>query len=117
MDAVATAAIRAKAFGPDDPDVATSLFNLAWLYYNQGRYADAEPLYKRAPALVELGDDRGEKIAVNVDATKLHHDPTTMTVLLVCVSTSDRSARQRNHALSAARNDPSLATVRMSPWR
>lgn len=67
--------------------------------------------------LVELGDDRGEKIAVNVDTTKLLHDPTTMTVLPVCVSTSDRRTRQRNHALSAARNDPSLATVRMSPWR
>ena len=36
--------IREKALGPDHPDVATSLNNLAALYFDQGRYADAEPL-------------------------------------------------------------------------
>ena len=36
-----------KSLGPDHPDVATSLNNLAVLYRHQGRYADAEPLYKR----------------------------------------------------------------------
>ena len=52
-------AIREKALGPDHPDVAQSLNNLALLYYHQGRYADAEPLYKRAIALNEkaLGPD------------------------------------------------------------
>jgi len=35
-----------KALGPDHPDVATSINNLAELYDNQGRYAEAEPLYK-----------------------------------------------------------------------
>ena len=35
---------REKALGPDHPDVARSLNNLAVLYYEQGRYADAEPL-------------------------------------------------------------------------
>ncbi len=34
-------------------DVATSLNNLALLYQDQGRYADAEPLYKRALAIAE----------------------------------------------------------------
>ena len=45
--------------GPDHPDVATSLNNLAWLYHAQGRYAEAEPLYKRSLAIVEnaLGPD------------------------------------------------------------
>ena len=33
--------------GPDHPNVATSLNNLAKLYYNQGQYAKAEPLDKR----------------------------------------------------------------------
>ena len=33
-------------FGPDHPDTADSLNNLAVLYDNQGRYADAEPLYR-----------------------------------------------------------------------
>jgi tetratricopeptide (TPR) repeat protein len=34
--------------GPYNPDVATSLNNLALLYRNQGHYAQAEPLYKRS---------------------------------------------------------------------
>jgi len=40
-------AIREKAFGPDRPDVAESLNNLADLYRLQGRYVEAEPLIKR----------------------------------------------------------------------
>ena len=32
---------------PIIPDVAVSLNNLAILYEKQGRYSDAEPLYKR----------------------------------------------------------------------
>ena len=47
----ASLAIREKALGPDHPDVATSLNNLAALYQSQGRYAEAEPLYKRALAI------------------------------------------------------------------
>ena len=52
-------AIREKALGPDDPDVATALNTLAILYINQGRYADAEPSVKRALAIYEkaLGPD------------------------------------------------------------
>jgi tetratricopeptide (TPR) repeat protein len=37
--------------GPEHPDVAQSLNGLAVLYYQQGRYADAEPLYRRALAV------------------------------------------------------------------
>ena len=41
------------------PDVATGLNNLAMLYESQGKYAEAEPLYKRALAIYEkaLGPD------------------------------------------------------------
>ena len=48
-----------KALGPDHPDVATALSNLATSYLTQGRYAEAEPLYKRALAIDEkaLGPD------------------------------------------------------------
>ena len=48
-----------EGLGPDHPDVATSLNNLAALYHDQGRYADAEPLYKRSLAIHEksLGPD------------------------------------------------------------
>ena len=52
-------AIQEKALGPNHPDVAMSLNNLAVLYGDQGRYADAEPLYKRSLAIKEkaLGPD------------------------------------------------------------
>ena len=46
-------AIREKALGPEHPDVAMSLNNLAALYRNQGAYAKAEPLYERALAIRE----------------------------------------------------------------
>jgi tetratricopeptide (TPR) repeat protein len=38
----------AEQFSPGDPRLAASLNNLAELYVQRGRYADAEPLYKRA---------------------------------------------------------------------
>ena len=41
-----------KAFGPDHPDVATALNNLALLYQSQGRSAEAEPLYRRSLKIV-----------------------------------------------------------------
>ena len=45
-------AIYQKSLGLNHPYVATSLNNLAALYRAQGRYADAEPLYKRSLAIV-----------------------------------------------------------------
>ncbi|MEE8273634.1 MAG: tetratricopeptide repeat protein, partial [Alphaproteobacteria bacterium] len=46
-------AIREKALGPEHPDVAGSLNNLAALYDAQGKYTEAEPLEKRALAIAE----------------------------------------------------------------
>ena len=46
-------AIQEKALGPEHPDVALSLNNLAGLYHAQGRYADAEPLLRRALEIME----------------------------------------------------------------
>ena len=40
-------ALYEKVLGPDHPDVATALNNLAELYRRQGRYADAEPLVSK----------------------------------------------------------------------
>src|SRR5262245_18909927 len=40
--------LREKALGPESPDVAASLNNLANLYSDKGDYAKAEPLYQRA---------------------------------------------------------------------
>jgi len=38
---------------PDHPDVAGSLNRLAALYRDQGRYSEAESLYRRALAIAE----------------------------------------------------------------
>ena len=40
--------IRRTALGERHPDYASSLNNLAVLYYAMGRHAEAEPLYKQA---------------------------------------------------------------------
>jgi tetratricopeptide (TPR) repeat protein len=45
--------IREKSLGPEHPDVATSLNNLAELYRTKGDYAKAEPLLQRALAIWE----------------------------------------------------------------
>jgi tetratricopeptide (TPR) repeat protein len=52
-------AIYEKALGAEHPHTATSLSNLAELYYSQGRYGKAEPLLKRSLAICEkaLGAD------------------------------------------------------------
>ena len=46
-------ALREQALGPEHPDVALSLNNLALLYKTEGRYAKAEPLYQRSLAIRE----------------------------------------------------------------
>ena len=46
-------AIREKVLGSEHPDVATSLNNLAFLYFLQGNYIKAEPLYFRSLAILE----------------------------------------------------------------
>ena len=50
-------AIREKALGPDHPDTATSLNNLALLLKSKGDYAGAEPLCRRA--LADCGEGVG----------------------------------------------------------
>jgi len=52
-------AIDEKALGPDHPDVAVDLNNLAKLFETKGDYAAAEPLMRRALAIDEkaLGPD------------------------------------------------------------
>ena len=46
-------AIREQVLGPNHPDTASSLNNLAGLYYSQGDYERARPLYERALAITE----------------------------------------------------------------
>ena len=42
-------AIREDALGPEHPDTATALNNLANLFRDQGDYAEARPLFERGP--------------------------------------------------------------------
>jgi tetratricopeptide (TPR) repeat protein len=42
-----------KQFGPEHPDVASTLGYLANLYYLRGQYSQAEPLHKRAITIRE----------------------------------------------------------------
>jgi tetratricopeptide (TPR) repeat protein len=44
---------EAEKFGPDDPRCAVSMHNLANFYASQGKFAQAEPLYQRAVAVLE----------------------------------------------------------------
>ncbi|MDZ8187923.1 MAG: tetratricopeptide repeat protein, partial [Nostoc sp. ChiSLP02] len=52
--------------GEEHPDVALSLNNLAALYYSQGRYSEAEPLYIQALDIFEqrLGANHPNTITV-----------------------------------------------------
>jgi CHAT domain-containing protein/Tfp pilus assembly protein PilF len=45
--------VRERILGPDDPQTATSVNNLAGDYARQNNYSEAEPLYKRALAIRE----------------------------------------------------------------
>ena len=40
-----------RVLGPKHPGVAINFNNLAGLYHAQGRYGEAEPLFKRALAI------------------------------------------------------------------
>ena len=68
-------AIREKALGPDHPDVATSLNNLAGLLHDKGDYAGAEPLYRRALAIDEkaLGPKQPKTKQIRDNLESLRH--------------------------------------------
>jgi Tetratricopeptide repeat len=57
--------IRERVLGPDHPDTATSLDDLATLLRNQGDPAAARPLFERALAIRErvLGPDHPDTVA------------------------------------------------------
>ena len=71
-----TAALKeAEKFGKQDPRLATSLNNLALLYRAQGKYAQAEPLYKRSLAIREkaLGPEHPD-LALNLNYLALLYE-------------------------------------------
>jgi CHAT domain-containing protein/tetratricopeptide (TPR) repeat protein len=68
-------ALREKALGPDHPDVAQSLSDLARLYRVQSRFAEAEPLFKRSITIYEkaLGPDHPSVGATLNNLAVLYH--------------------------------------------
>ena len=66
---------EAEAFGPEDPRLAMSLNNLAELYRAQGRYGEAEPLYRRSLAIWEkaLGPEHPD-VATSLNNLALLYD-------------------------------------------
>ena len=53
VDTGVVARARETALGPEHPDVAASLNSMGDLYNTQGRYAEAEPLFRRTLAIRE----------------------------------------------------------------
>jgi len=56
-------AVFEKAFGADNPNVAVGSANLAQLYVQAGQFDKAEPLYKRAVAILEKHADRQKDVS------------------------------------------------------
>jgi CHAT domain-containing protein/tetratricopeptide (TPR) repeat protein len=69
-------AIREKTLGPDHPDVAGALSDLATLHYMQGRYADAAQLSQRSLAIREkaLGLDHPEVASSLNDLAEVYRE-------------------------------------------
>lgn len=69
-------AIREKTLGPEHPEVAKSLVNLAIFYRKQGKYAEGEPLCKRALAIAEkvLGPEHPDVAASLENLAILYSD-------------------------------------------
>jgi tetratricopeptide (TPR) repeat protein/transcriptional regulator with XRE-family HTH domain len=67
--------IREQALGPDHPDVARSLSDLALLYLGRGEYEQAEPLYRRALIIQEraLGPDHPDVAGILNDLAMLYY--------------------------------------------
>jgi hypothetical protein len=51
-------AIRKKALGEDHPDYGTGLSDLSFIYRNQERYAEAEPLLIQANEIEKKSNGR-----------------------------------------------------------
>ncbi|MGL1199350.1 tetratricopeptide repeat protein, partial [Vibrio parahaemolyticus] len=64
-----TLAIFAKTRGVDHPDYGVVCKNLAMLYHFQGKYLEAEPLYKQSITILakEMPPDNPEFVAIRTN--------------------------------------------------
>ena len=67
--------IREQALGPQHPDVARSLSDLALLHLGRGEYEQAEPLYRQALSIQEqaLGPDHPDVAGILNDLAMLYY--------------------------------------------
>ncbi|AKV68532.1 tetratricopeptide repeat protein [Microcystis panniformis] len=65
--------MKKRLLEDNHPDVAQSLNNLAHLYYFQGRYTEAEPLYLQALAIAEqaLGENHPTTVTIRENLQRL----------------------------------------------
>ena len=100
--------IRETALGANHPDVGQTLNNLAIVYRAQGKYTEAEGLYKRALAI-------REKPSVQTTPTWARPSPTWPTSIESRASTARRrrctSARWRSESRPSVRATPTWATT------
>ena len=87
-------AIADASYGPDHPEVATALANLAGVLFATRRLAEAEPLLRRALTIYEttLGSDHA-KVATalnNVGGIAAGHQPPDRGRAAVSAGTGDR---------------------------
>jgi len=65
-------AIKEKALGPEHPDVATSAKNLAGLFRNTKRQAEAEPLRSGSALVRSLRQVEKQDTDYQIDRQQLH---------------------------------------------
>ena len=96
--------MRLQALGEEHPNVARSLSGLAMLYWRQGKYEEAEPLYKQALRISEL--TLGEK---HPDVAR------SLSSLAVLYGVTKGSMRKPKHSISMPCASRSRRWVRRTP--
>ena len=99
--------IREKALGPDHRDVGSTLNNLAVLYNNQGRFANTEPLYKRALSIREKALGPTTRMSVSRLTTSLR----SITARAVLPTPSRSQARFVKLQKALGLDHPNVGTV------
>lgn len=79
-------ASRERTLGPDHPDVAESLTNIAILYNQRLEFAKAQPLYERALRIYEKarGPDHADVAHCLTDLAVLHLEQVSTLCLHAC---------------------------------
>ena len=116
----------ADVLGPEQPDVAPSLNNLAGLYYALGNYAAVEPLLQRSLAIMEkaLGPEQPDVAAMrrvpaaapSVSDVTAKHPPSWQSSPIRAQLSSIQTTKQPAHteALGGRGLSRYIATPRLS---